>query len=228
MKSILITGSSRGLGKELSMKFSRDKVYIILQGRDKDKLFQVREEILKPGWANCDLVAGDLRRNETIRNLYDLCEQQDLDILINNAGVRASGSLADMSDNDIEDMIEINLLSTIRLTKALYPIFVKKKSGLIININSIAGTTPNAEEAVYCASKYGMRGFFDSFRFEAKRNNVNILNIYLGAMNTIMAGDRPDKDLLIDPTEVAAFIHNIVSEYKSFRISELHLWRENF
>lgn len=228
MKSILITGSSRGLGKELALKFSGDNVHLIIQGRNEEILYKTREEIIHPRWANCDCIVGDLRKDETINQLLGISKEIDLDILINNAGVRSSGSLADMSDNDIEDMIEINLLATIRLTKALYPIFAKKKSGLIININSIAGTTPNAEEAVYCASKYGMRGFFDSFRFEAKRNNVNILNIYLGAMNTIMAGDRPDKDLLIDPTEVAAFIHNIVSEYKSFRISELHLWRENF
>lgn len=227
MKSILITGSARGLGKELALKFSGDTFNIIIQDRDKESLFKVRKRIVFPKWANCDAVLGDLREDEIIEELFDLSDKHNLDILINNAGVRSAGKIKDMKNFDIEEMIKTNLLAPIKLTKALYPIFLKKKSGLIININSIAGKMPNSEEAVYCASKYGLRGFFDSFRFEAAEHNIIVLSIYLGAMNTSMTDHREDRDKLINPSDVASFIYNICcQDFKSFKIPELDIWRK--
>lgn len=225
-KSLLITGSGRGLGRDLALRFAGDSAHIIITGKDKDRLFKVREEIIHPQWANCDAVVGDIMEEETIKDLAVLSEQIDLDILINNVGVRSAGSFSSMDEQDIDKMIKVNLLSIIKLTKAIYPIFIKKKSGMIININSIAGKSPNSDEAVYCASKYGLRGFFDSFRFEAREHNIKILNIYLGAMNTKMTDGRDDQEFMISPLEVAQFVYTLCMTYhKSFEIPEIDLWR---
>ena len=228
MKTILITGSAQGLGRELAVRFAKDKYNIIIHDKDKEGLKSLEKEIMSPGWANCQVVEGDLREMGVIGDLRVMAEKWDIDILINNAGVRTCGSLKDMFDHEISDIIRVNLTAPIELTKAIYPIFLKKKSGLIININSIAGKSPNSEEAVYCASKYGLRGFFDSFRFEAAEHNIVVLSLYLGAMNTTMAEGRPDKEMLINPTDVADFIYNICNgDFNSFRIPEIDIWRKN-
>ena len=227
MKTILITGSAQGLGKELALKFANSEFNIIINDKNKERLEDVREKILFPGWANCDAVCGDLRERETIDNLGVLAKERDVDILINNAGILSSGSFKDINFDKINDMIKVNLIAPIELTKAVYPIFLKKKSGLIININSIAGKAPNSEEAVYCASKYGLRGFFDSFRFEAARHNVRVISVYLGAMNTTMAKGKPDREMFICPLEVADFIFNLCKDYETLRIPEIDIWRKN-
>jgi len=228
MKTILITGSAHGLGRELATRFARDKYNIIIHDKDKEGLETLKEMITFPGWATCDVVEGDLKERETINDLYAISKLRDIDILINNAGIRTSGSLKDMSAYNISDMISVNLIAPLQLTRVIYPIFLKKKSGMIININSIAGKNPNSDEAVYCASKYGLRGFFDSFKFEAAENNIAILSLYLGAMNTDMAMGRKDKNKLINPSDVADFVYNIcVGDFKSFIIPEMDMWRKH-
>lgn len=225
---VLITGSSRGLGRELAYRFSGDNAHIILTAREKDRLFAVREEIIQAKWANCDCVAGDLREDWVIKELSGLSKQIDLDILINNVGVRSYGTFKDMSNEQIQEMIEVNLLSTIKITKAVYPIFLKKNSGMIININSIAGKNPNAYEAVYCASKYGLRGFFDSFRFEARAKGIKILSVYLGAMDTEMTKGRKVTEIMISPKEASEIIHALCTQHQTVEIPEIDLWRNPY
>ena len=228
MKTILITGAANGLGKELALRFSFDEVRLILTDKDREGLLEVQKQVLEPRWAKCDVVSGDLGNKTTIQALYDLAYKHDLSVLINNAGVRAGGQIKNMSSTDISDMISTNLVAAINLTKAMYPVFMLRKTGLIVNINSIAGQVPNSTEAAYCASKYGMRGFFDSFRFEAREHDIFVMSVYCGAMNTRMTDHRADKGKLIDPLDVAKFVHSVCNnDFRSFYIPEVHLWRKN-
>lgn len=230
MKTVLITGSNRGLGKELALLFAIKGYDIILHGRDKDRLREVENNLhnISLGLKNkieWETVAGDLLLLDTINKLYRAAEKRSVDILINNAGIYASKPFKDMDIEEAENIIYVNLIVPIWLTKRIYPIFLKKKSGLIININSIAGKNPNDKEAVYCASKHGLRGFTSSFQFEAMKNNVRVISIYLGAMRSSMTEGRGDPEKLIQPEEAANGIYGICENYKSFRISEIDLWR---
>lgn len=227
MKTVLITGSSRGLGKELAIQFAKEGYNIILNDKDVERL-KIVEEYLQGFFGKIKMVSGDLRLETTREKLCAVATEMDIEILINNAGVLTSGTFREMDIKKIRAMLEINLAVPIDLTKKIYPIFLKKQSGLIININSIAGKNPNDMEAVYCASKYGLRGFFDSFKFEAMKHNVHIMNIYSGAMNTTMAEGKADRDKLIDPTEVAKAIFNLCKNYDTLKISEINLWRKNY
>lgn len=229
-KTALITGSSKGLGRSLALAYACDNYNIILHGRDEKRLLKTQEDIIfSPGFEQyCYAVIGDITSEKTINSLYQSAIQYDIDILINNAGLYAGNFLGNMTSEEIERIIDVNLIAPIQLIKRIYPIFQKKKEGLIININSMAGKYPNELEVAYCASKHGLRGFSTAFQNEANRDNIRLIDVYLGAMQTEMTKKRSDYDKFIKTEEVADLIFRISKEYKSLRITEVDLIRRKY
>ena len=223
-KTVLITGSSKGLGEALSLTFARNKYNVILHGRDATRLEKIKNQVLNEG-VMCDVVTGNLLLDDTLAKLAELSNSRDLDILINNAAVYARKPFDKTSADEIRNIISVNLVAPILLTRSIFPIFERKKEGLILNINSFAGKNPSDGESAYCASKHGLRGFAGSLQFDANRAGVRVVDIYIGAMNTGMIEGRKDLDKCIMPSEAAAFIFHVSAEYKSMRISEIDLLR---
>ena len=227
MKTVLITGSSRGLGKSLAFRFASEGYNIILHGRSESRL-KVTQYAIRGKRVSCDMVNGDLRSEETIQQLTDLAEERDIDILINNAGIYMNKTFADMKVSDIRDVIETNLMAPILMTHKIFPIFQKKKAGLIVSINSMAGKQGSAGETAYCASKYGLRGFTEALQFDAGRDNIRVVEIYPGAMNTDMAEGRKDLGNCINADEMADLIFKTCEEYSSMRICTVEVKRRNY
>ncbi len=227
IKTVLITGSSRGLGKSLAFRFASEGCNIILHGRSESRL-KVTQYAIRGKRVSCDMVNGDLRSEETIQQLTDLAEERDLDILINNAGIYMNKTFADMKVSDIRDVIETNLMAPILMTHKIFPIFQKKKAGLIVSINSVAGKQGSAGETAYCASKYGLRGFTEALQFDAGRDNIRVVEIYPGAMNTDMAEGRKDLGNCINVDEMADLIFKTCEEYSSMRICAVEVKRRNY
>lgn len=224
-KTVLITGSSKGLGRSLAFNFAANNYNIILHGRDQPAMAEVADEILKKRVV-CDAVLGDLSSQKTIDNLYDVAAKRNLDILINNAGMYAHKPFSEMSTKELRRIIEVNLLAPAQLIMKIYPMMKERGSGTIINISSMAATVANEQEVAYCASKHGLRGFTRSFRYEATRHGVRMISISLGAMRTAMTAYREDHAQLIDPFEVAIKIFNACKEYDSLNVEELILRRK--
>lgn len=225
MKTVLITGSSKGLGRKLAFTFSKNKYNVIIHGRNPQDMSEVADEILKNGIV-CDAVLGDLNSKNTIDNLYEVARNRKLDILINNAALYTHKPFGEMSEKEFKRIIEVNLIAPALLTMKIYPIMKERKSGLIINISSMAATVANELEAAYCASKHGLRGFARSFRYEAHRHGVGTISVYLGAMRTAMTSYREDHADLIDPHEAAGIIFNLCKDYQSLKIDEINLRRK--
>lgn len=215
MKTALITGASRGLGQALAIFFEANKYNLILQARE-SKI---------DAMTGIDVVKGDLRSEDTLAALTRLAEDRDVDILINNAGIYANKSFAATSKDDFREMIGVNLLAPILLTKAVWPIFQQKQSGLVININSIAGKVGSNGETAYCASKHGLRGFSNALQFDATKDGIRVINVNLGGMNTDMTKHRADAEKLISVSEVAHLIFNLCKDYESLRITETDINR---
>lgn len=220
-KTVLITGSNRGLGKSLAQIFSEKGYDIILHGRKKKELNQVKKEVLKNN-VSCKIVSGDISKRKTINELAKVAKKEDLDILINNAGIMSQDFLPEIKDEEIEKVLEVNLSSIIKLTKRIYSFFSKKKSGMIININSTAGMKPSEKRTLYSASKYGLKGFTDCLRLEAKKNNIRVLSVHPGGMQTRFFDRVGGKDVkkAIKTEEVAEIIFNLVG-YDSAHIDEI-------
>ena len=200
---VLITGSGRGLGKSLALVFASNNYDIILHDRVTEDLENTRNEILEKG-VNCDILLGDLNDIETIDKLYDVAKNKDVSILINNAGLHCPYlPLERIKDDQIDEIITTNLISQIKLTKRMYSVFLEKNNGVIININSMSGLKSSKNRTIYSASKWGLRGFSESFKLEAENHNIRIIDVYPSRIKT-----RPEFKCGMESNDVAKKIYD--------------------
>jgi len=218
MKTVLITGATRGLGLSLTKAFLVGGYHLILNSKNIGASMN----------ENIDVVKGDLADNKTIPALAKIARERNVDVLINNAAIYQNKQFNDMSERDYRHIMEINLAVPIKLTKAIWPIFRKNVRGHVININSVAGKHGSSGESAYSSSKFGLRGFSQSLRVEAAKFNIMITDVFLGAMKTGMTAHRQDHDKLIDPDEAAKVIYTVSATYKTLDISEIEIRRTNY
>lgn len=215
MRTVLITGANRGLGLALAETFSGAGFNLLLHCRHGADFLRRKFPV--------DLVAeGDLRSQQMIDGLASTAK---LDILINNAGVHLSKPFLDMTIEEIREVIEVNLIAPILLTKAVWPIFLRQNSGLVININSLAWLSGGPGESIYSASKAGLTGFGDTLQYDATRAGIRVLNLNIGAMQTDMGGTRDDNSKFIDPRDAARAILGFCEDYPTLRITTADLKR---
>jgi len=230
MATVLITGSSKGLGKALALVFSKNGYNIILHGKDegdKENLEEIKEQILKNN-VQCDAVSGDLTLNESIEKISRLALEKDISILINNAGINYPESFENLDIKELEKVINVNLIAPIKLTKKIYPLFLQKKSGTIININSVAGLKVQGEgRTSYSTSKFGLRAFTEALRNESKKHNIRIIGVYPEGMNTDGYLGKFDKEKCMKPEEVAEIIYKVCEDYSSSGIDDIKIGRRN-
>jgi len=227
-KYVLITGSSKGLGKELALEFVKQNYGVILHGRDITSLEAVKNQITSNG-VECEIVGGDINSEITIAKLFDIAKQKDIEILVNNSGVYLNKPTQETSEQEYRQIMETNFFAPIILTQKILPIFLGKSRGLIININSVAGKQGSPGEAAYAASKHAMKGHFDSLKFDVTSKGIRIVNIFPGAMNTQMSEGRKDLTKCMQIKEVAEFICHLCSkEQDSFYPSEILLGKRKF
>lgn len=183
-KVVWITGASSGIGKELALQMNMKGAFVIASSRKEDKLLEVKKQSGFP--ENFEVVPIDLEKQDTFKETTQkvLSFKNRIDILINNGGI-SQRSEASQTDIDIDRKImEINYFGNIALTKAVLPIMQKQKSGHIVAISSIAGKFGFYLRSAYSASKHALQGFYESLRLEEEKNNINVLLVYPGKINT--------------------------------------------
>ncbi|MBT2758646.1 SDR family oxidoreductase [Mesobacillus foraminis] len=184
MKSIIVTGAGSGLGKELSISFAQKGYHLILAGRTEKSLIKTKTEI-EQNDGKASSLELDIRNPEDVKEkLLILNKDFDLYGLINNAGVGFFGPFLESSDQELEDTFSTNVLGTLHMTKAILPYLLKTNEGLVVNIISTAGLRGKKNEAIYCASKFAVRGFTESLQAEYNQTGVKIIAAYMGGMNT--------------------------------------------
>jgi uncharacterized protein len=211
-KVVVITGASSGLGKEIAkLLLMRKNYYLILTGRNEKGL----EEFMD--FAEVTIVLGDLTK-KTTRDLIEnvVKEQKRLDILINNAGITFIQPFLKNTDKQLTDIVEINLKAPILLTQQLYPLMVQQQSGHIININSAAGLIAKANHTMYSSVKFGLKGFADALRLEAKPHRIRVTSIFPGGINTDLY-----RNMYMDPVKIATLIVQLLETDPSLSPDEL-------
>jgi len=181
MKTILITGGSEGLGYAIAkLLTTNNKVYLL--ARNEEKLKKSSKEL------NCSYKVCDVSDWKSISKAVSEIEKETshIDILINNAGLWIQGPIQDNDPEKIREIINVNTLGPILMTKAVVPAMKKQKSGVIININSQAGLMAKAERSVYNASKWAITGFTKSMFQELIKDGIKVMGIYPSLMNTGM------------------------------------------
>ena len=219
MKTIVITGGSDGLGKTLTETFSKENNVIIL-ATNEEKMNLVAKE------NNCSYKVCDVSNYEMVEKAISeiVDEHNKIDVLINNAGLWIQEEL-DTNDSDrIKSVIEVNLLGTINVSKAVIPSMKANKDGLIININSQAGINHKAERVVYNASKWGVTGFSKSLQDEVAKYGIRVTDVMPGMMKTEMFSRMNiEKNMAngIDTKEVARLIKFIIDTPSNVMIPEV-------
>ncbi|MCC5890191.1 MAG: SDR family oxidoreductase, partial [Alkalibacterium sp.] len=182
-KHVVITGAGSGLGASLAVKYSEMGYHVTLLGRTYSKLRYLADKMTSD---NVSLYTIDVSSAEEVQKVFSEIKEEsgDIDILVNNAGVGIFGDAEDITTDAVDQMIDINLKGTIFCTQAVLPQMKKRNEGTIIQVISTAGLEGKPTEAVYCASKYGQRGFTESISKELADTDIHILSAYMGGMKT--------------------------------------------
>lgn len=217
-KTIIITGGSDGLGKTLTETFSKENNVIIL-ATNEEKMNLVAKE------NNCFYKVCDVSNYDVVEKAINeiVKEYNKIDVLINNAGLWIQEELDVNNSNRIKSVIEVNLLGTINVSKAVIPSMKANKDGLIININSQAGINHKAERVVYNASKWGVTGFSKSLQDEVAKYGIRVTDVMPGMMKTEMFSRMNiEKNMVngLDTKEVARLIQFIIDTPSDIMIPE--------
>ena len=181
MKKVLITGAGSGLGAELAKCYSEQGDHIILVGRNEENLKNVSNSIVEKGFS-AEYFVTDITKQEQMDKLKQSIREKhsQIDCLINNAGVGYFGAIEKLTVDEMNAMIDVNVKGTIMVTTTLLP-YTRER---ILNIISTAGLRGKINEAVYCASKFAIRGFTESLQKELAENKIRLTAVYMGGMDT--------------------------------------------
>lgn len=207
-KVVLITGATSGLGLALAQQLAKEKCQLVLLGRDRKKLNQLKSKL---GSFKVNLLVCDLKDQRQIKTAVKKLDR--VDVLINCAGIIAYQALEKHDWQNIKDIISTNLLGTIFLTQAVLPKMKKQNSGTILNVSSTSGlmTGGHPYESVYIASKFGVTGFTEALKKEIReeKKNIKVIGFYPGGMKTKLyakAGLKKDIAKFMDPDKVAKIV----------------------
>lgn len=175
-RSALVTGASSGIGRAITVQLARHGVQVKATGRDIQALRELSSA------TGADVLSADLRDPEAIERVSSWAAA--VDILVNNAGFGWSGPFDEMAPQDIEELVRVNLLAPIQLTRALLPAMIERRTGRVVNVSSIAGHVGVGHEAVYAATKAALMGFTDSLRYELGGTGVGVTLVSPGVVET--------------------------------------------
>lgn len=170
---VLITGSARGIGKEIAATFAQEGATVLISDINAESAAQTAQEFVDQGYASSSFVC-DVTNMDSVKEMVDkiLDKYKRVDILINNAGVTKDNLLLRMSEPEWDAVLNTNLKGVFTCTKMIIKSMLKAKKGKIINIASIIGITGNAGQANYAASKAGIIGFTKSIAKEFASRNI--------------------------------------------------------
>ncbi len=213
--NIIITGSSRGIGKAIALQMAREHHHVALCGRNAETLQQTVEEILA---INPQLNVFSMRCDVSIQEEAIAFAQQcmahfkQIDILINNAGFFLPGDLADEEEGRLDMMLRTNLMSAYHITRAVLPKMKANKSGTIINMGSVAGLKAYPQGGSYSISKFALIGFSQNLREELKPFNIKVSTINPGAtMSDSWAGSGVAEDRIMEAQDIAKVVSSIIN-----------------
>lgn len=189
-KSVLITGGSRGIGKQIALRFAKEGYNIAINYVSDNTNIQELEQELKIQNSNIQVLLKkvDVSNYEQVEKYVAeiIKEFGKIDVLVNNAGITKDNLLIKMSKEDFDKVIDINLKGIFNVTKTVVPYMMKKKKGSIINVSSVVGVSGNAGQCNYAASKAGIIGFTKSIAKELASRNIRLNAIAPGFIKTDM------------------------------------------
>lgn len=187
-KVIIITGASRGIGRETAKLLARNGHTVIANyNKSAEKAKELQKELKKEN-INIDIYKADVSKREECKALveYAIEKYKHIDVLVNNAGISLWGQFTDLTDAEIEEIIRTNLYSAIAMSQEVSKHMIHEKQGCIINMSSIWGMVGASCEVAYSVTKAGIDGLTKALAKELGPSNIRVNSIAPGAIETEM------------------------------------------
>tara|TARA_B100000963_G_C22557674_1_gene639774 strand:+ start:613 stop:1368 length:756 start_codon:yes stop_codon:yes gene_type:complete len=193
-KSALVTGASGGIGSAVARALHNQGAELIINGTRLSELEKLATELGN----RVHVLQGDLAETTSISHLAEEAEKisdNGIDILVNNAGITRDNLLVRLSDKDLMDVINLNLIAGFHLTRKIIRGMMKRKWGRVIGISSVVGITGNAGQTNYAAAKAGMIGFSKALALEVASRGITVNSIAPGFVITPMTKDLSEEQV---------------------------------
>ena len=221
---VIVTGASSGIGKACAEAFAKKGAKVALAARRIDRLKSI-EKNLKANGFDAESFLCDVRDEKQIKTLANQVQKKlgHCDVLVNNAGISLINPFIKSTTSDLDRVLETNLRGLMLLTREVLPSMIKRKTGAIINISSMAGKVGLENLAIYCASKFAVNGFSLALLEEVRKHNVKVSHICPGMVDTEIHGElhKDKRRDMIQPEEVAEAVLLAASPSQTSAISEI-------
>ncbi len=232
-KTAVVTGGATGIGEAAALLFLQEGCNVAVCGRREEKLGEFVKKAADKGFTNVFAKSVDVSTEDEIFTFTDEVAKRfgSIDVFVNNAGGSKAKNLMDLSEEDWEKMLDLNLLGTWRGCKAAYA-HMKGKGGAIVNISSFATVIPSAGNGMYNVNKTAINSLTITLAAELAKDNIRVNGVIPGRIETPMtyAEDKGDEAFYIDPVALARFgypddlaggIAFLCSDYAKFITGEL-------
>ena len=228
LETAVITGASTGIGKSLALLLADAGFRLVLAARSKDKLQAIAKEIQQKGGESLP-VPTDVSHPEQIKILKEKAlDFGNVSVVVNNAGTGKFSNIENVTLADWNRQMDVNLRASFLVSQAFIPAMKQKKKGSLIFINSVAGKKGYAYSAAYVASKFGLRGLADSLREELREDNIKVISIHPGAVDTPFWDDIqaefPREKMLNSDALAESIVHTIQAP-GNFTVEEMVIRR---
>ena len=221
-QTVLITGASRGIGKAIAVKFAQKGLNVIATGRNKERLKTLLKE-LETYDVNANSIDADIGLERGPDRISQFVQENKLtvDVLVNNAAIiHPIAELTDFDMQDWEDVIKVNLIGAVRLTKLMLPGMISKGHGKILNISSVGGRKGAYGRSAYRASKAALISFTESLAAEVKSHGIDVNCVCPGSVATegyaeAFGPESVKDERMMQPHEIAELCYFLVSPKSS-------------
>ncbi len=187
MKTVLVTGGSRGIGKSIAIKFAKEGYNVVLNySKSEEAANKIASE-----YPNIRIFKADISNKKEVSQMIDyaISEFKHIDILVNNAGISSTGLLQDLEEEELNRLFAVNVYGTIYTTQCVLEDMLSRHEGKIINISSVWGMVGASNEVAYSASKAAIIGFTKALAKEVGPSNIHVNCVAPGIIMTDMVQD---------------------------------------
>ena len=221
---ILVTGGSRGIGKETARQLREHKAQVVISGRDAGVLESAAREL------DCDFVQGDVGNADDAARMVagTIDVLGGYDVLINNAAIGSFAPLVDADPADVERVWRVNVLGAFLVAQASARHFVEHGGGTIVNVGSTAARKGFAGGTAYASSKFALSAFTECWRDELRKHDVRVMQVNPSAVQTEFSGSQPDhNDTRLQSSDIAETIVAMLAMPDRGFVTETTIWATN-
>ncbi|MGF7046056.1 3-oxoacyl-[acyl-carrier protein] reductase [Paenibacillus sp. DS2015] len=232
-RTAIITGAGKGIGLAIATSLAQEGVHLGLIARTTTDLEVLRDALIAKYGVKVSIATADISVQSDVDSAVATLKEQlgSIDILINNAGIAEFGTLLEMEPETWERIMQVNLMGTYYVTRAVLPTMIEQNNGNIINVASTAGEKGFATGSAYCASKFAVLGLTESVLQEVRKFNIRVVALTPSTVNTDLARNAGlkigDEERMMQPEDVAELALATLKLPQRVFVKTAGLWTTN-